>query len=205
VDIDLDGKSRGLTKIVSDFCNEHEFSFRVAKDTSTVERCMIDYGDKEHPLKVEASYRRMEIPESNIAVVNGITTYNIDTLCGMKISAYLDRDKIRDLYDIVFLCNKYYDQLSPQRIESMRDAFEYKGVTYFDYITKTQPDDLIDVGKLADSFLDAYEKLGLLLEKEELEVMEQNGHDTVSADDISIIEAGNWSVEHDDYGYDPVD
>jgi predicted nucleotidyltransferase component of viral defense system len=186
VDIDLDGKSRGLTQIVSNFCDKHGFSFRVAKDTSIVERCMIHYEDNQHPLKVEVSYRRMEIPENNIAVINGIKTYNIDTLCGMKVSAYLDRDKIRDLYDVVFLCNKYYDQLSPQRIESMRDAFEYKGVTYFDYITKTQPDELIDVEKLADSFLDAYDKLGLLLEEEELEVIEKNGLDAIPDDDVDV-------------------
>ena len=177
VDIDLDGKSKGLIHIVNDFCNEHDFSFRIAKDTNTVERCMINYGDNEHPLKVEASYRRTDIPESDTTIIKGIKTYNIDALCGMKVSAYLDRDKIRDLFDVTFICNKYYDKLSSQTIGILRNAFEYKGVTYFDYITKAQPDELIDASKLADSFLDAYDKLGLLLEKEELEIIENNEED----------------------------
>ena len=171
VDINLDGKSKGLVQIVSDFCNEHDFSFTVANDTNTIERFMINYGDNEHPLQIEASYRRTEIPESDTTVVSGIKTYNIDALCGMKVSAYLNRDRIRDLYDVTFICNKYYDNLSSQTIGAMRNAFEYKGVTYFDYITKTQPDELINTSKLADSFLDAYEKLGLLLEKEEKEII----------------------------------
>jgi len=136
----------------------------------------------------------IEIPESNITIINGIKTYSIDTLCCKKVSAYLGRDRIRDLYDMVSICNKYYDQLSLQTIGFLRNALEYKGVTYFDYVTKTQSDKLIDAGKLADSFLDAYDKLGLLLEKEELEVIERNGKTSVYdvADDVDS------EVDHDD-------
>jgi predicted nucleotidyltransferase component of viral defense system len=172
-DIDLDGRSKGLVAQVDSYCAENGYSYRVAKDTATVERCLINYGNDQHPLKVEASYRRGEMPESETTTINDIKVYTIDQLCIMKTGAYEGRDKIRDVYDVAFICNNYFDKLSPQAVSSMRSALEHKGIVQLDYIVKTQPDELIDADKLADSFLDAYERLGLLLDDDEKEFIEK--------------------------------
>jgi predicted nucleotidyltransferase component of viral defense system len=172
VDIDLDGREKGLPALVEGFCTENGFSYRVAKDTDTVERCMVDYGNAGRPLKIEASYRRREIPVEETKIVNGILVYGIEVLCAMKINAYASRDRIRDLYDLTFIYNNYYDALSPQTIALLRGAVEHKGIAQFDYVVKNQPDELIDSDKLAMDFLTMYDQLGLLLDKSERDLLQ---------------------------------
>jgi hypothetical protein len=171
-DIDLNGKVKGLAAVVDGYCAEKGYSYRTAKDTATVERCFINYGNVGKPLKIEASYRRMEIPSEETEMVNGIRVYGIEPLCVMKINAYSGRDKIRDLYDVTFICNNYFDRLSPQTIALLRGAVEHKGIAQFDYVVRNQPDELIDSDKLASDFLTMYNRLGLLLDENERELLE---------------------------------
>jgi hypothetical protein len=175
-DIDLDGREKGLTALADSFCGEKGYSFRVAKDTAIVERCFINYGNDGKPLKIEASYRRLVIPAEEVTVINGIRVYGIDPLCVMKINAYAGRDKVRDLYDLTYICNNYFDRLSKQTIGLLRGAVEHKGVEQFDYVVRNQPDELIDSDKLAYDFLKMYDKLGLMLDESERELLE-NGVD----------------------------
>jgi predicted nucleotidyltransferase component of viral defense system len=161
-DIDLDGSKRDIQEHVEKFCEIHHYTFRIAKDTDTVKRYMIQYGNAEHPLKLEISYRTKEFQAEYITNINGIKVYTIDQLCRMKSNAYIARDKIRDLYDVVFIYMHHQNSLSPQTVEQLKDAIAYKGIEQFDYIIRNQRDSLIDPEKLANNFLDMYDKLGLL-------------------------------------------
>jgi len=172
-DIDLDGKEKGLPALVKEFCDENGYIYRVAKDTSTVERCLVNYGYSGKPLKIEASYRRREIPAEETRVINGTRVYCIDALCVLKTNAYSGRDKIRDLYDITFICNNYFNELAPQTIALLRSAVEYKGIEHFDYIVRNQPDELINIDKLAGDFLKMYDRLGLLLDENDKKFLEK--------------------------------
>ena len=165
VDIDLDGREKGIEAYVESFCRENNYSYRVAKDTTTVERYMVDYGNAGRPLKIEVSYRRAEIPDGETETIKGIKVYGIDPLCGMKINAYSGRDRVRDLYDLTFIFINYNDRLSPQTIALLRGAVAHKGIAQFDYVVRNQPDELIDSDKLADDFLTMYDRLGLLLDE----------------------------------------
>lgn len=166
-DIDLDGKDKNILAIVDSFCKISDFSYRVAKDTDTVKRYMINYGNICKPLKIEASFRRKEIGQEDTTKIKDIYVYNIEALCVMKANAYTSRDKIRDLYDLSFICNTFFDQLSPQVISLLRSAIEYKGIEQFDYIIREQKDELIDNSKLADDFLKMHDRLGLLYDESE--------------------------------------
>lgn len=162
-DIDLDGKNnRNIKKIVDDFCKINNYKYRIAKETDTVKRFMITYNNEERPLKIEVSYRRKEIRNNEITKINGILVYNINEICLMKASAYSGRDKIRDLYDICYICNNYWDELSKDVKSFIRVAVEYKGLEQFEYIIKDQKDELIDNKKLEEDFLKMYDKLGIL-------------------------------------------
>lgn len=166
-DIDLDGRAKELTQWVEKFCLENGYSFHIAKSTDTVERCMLNYGNIERPLKIEASYRRKEISADETDKINGIQVYRIEQLCIMKIYAYTNRDKIRDLYDVTFIFSNYHDCLSSQTLALLRGAVEYKGVEQFDYVIQNQQDELIDSNKLSEDFLNMYDGLGLLYEQNE--------------------------------------
>ncbi|MDR3270246.1 MAG: nucleotidyl transferase AbiEii/AbiGii toxin family protein [Peptococcaceae bacterium] len=174
-DIDLDGRVKGLIELVGSFCKKYGYEYRVAKQTDTVERCMIHYGNEGKPLKIEASYRRREIAVSETQVIDGILVYGIEELCVMKVNAYSGRDKIRDLYDVTFICKQYFDCLSTQTVALLRNAIEYKGIEQFDYIIRDQNDELIDNDKLAEDFLAMYDRLGLMYDRSEYEDEEQTG------------------------------
>ena len=166
-DIDLDGKHRkDIISIIDEYCKVNNYSFRIGKETDTVKRCFIDYGDIGHKLKVEASFRRKDFDDSEIKTINGITVYSINELCIQKSGAYAARDRIRDLFDLTFITNQYYNELNPFVRSTLRNAIEYKGLEQFDYIVKDQPDELIDLNVLAENFLKMFDKLGILSEQE---------------------------------------
>ena len=96
-DIDLDAKNKGIIPIIEAYCIKNKYSLRVSKDTHIGERCFINYGNDERPLKIETSHRRKDIPADELNIVNGILTYKIDPLCIMKTNAYLNRDRTRSL------------------------------------------------------------------------------------------------------------
>ena len=77
----------------------------------------------------------------------------------------MSRDKIRDLFDVSFIADKYYDQLSPDAKDMLAMALEYKDLGQFDYLIRTQSDPLIDPVQLKDRFLSTLDKVGLLQEE----------------------------------------
>jgi predicted nucleotidyltransferase component of viral defense system len=170
-DIDMDGQDTDIESIVSSFCENKGFTYRVGKDTATVKRYFLNYGNIGKPLKVEVSFRKKHISADETRKINGILVYDIDTLCRMKTNAYSSRDKIRDLYDVTFICNHYYDDLSSQTISQMQEALSYKGIEQFDYILREQQDELIDENKLAADFLLMFDKLELLYDEREKDIV----------------------------------
>lgn len=169
-DIDLDGKSKNIEDIVKRFCLNNNFVYRVAKNTNTVKRFMINYGNVSKPLKIEVSYRKAIINSTETSKINGIVVYNIDTLLLMKTNAYVGRDKLRDLFDVCFICNNYHNELSDTVLFNLRNALEYKGLEHFDMIVNQQEDELIDNDKLAEEFLKMHDLLGLLQNEPEQEI-----------------------------------
>lgn len=161
-DIDLDCRKQDIKEIVRRFCQAKGFEMRVAKDTPSVKRCYINYGQDQTPLKVEVSYRDQTLDSQQYPQINGIKVYSIEDLAIKKNSAYQGRDKIRDLFDLSFICNHYLDQLSPTTIKTIRENVMYKGIEQFDFLLATQEDSLINKDQLAVDFLEMHEKLGLL-------------------------------------------
>lgn len=165
IDLDAPGESspRGRFKEeIRRICEENGYSYRIAKDTATTQRAYINYGDPSKPLKVEVSYRRKEIPRDLVCVRDGIKVYTLDEMARLKAAAYNGRDKIRDLYDVSFICTHYYEKLSVSARDALRTALEYKDLEQFDYIIQTQRDELIDPDALETMFLESFDKLGLL-------------------------------------------
>lgn len=80
----------------------------------------------------------------------------------MKLNAFNHRDKIRDLYDIIFIYQNYKKILPAILIEQLRDAFAHKGIEQFDFLIKYQQDELINTDELANNFLNTFNELGLL-------------------------------------------
>jgi hypothetical protein len=172
--IDLDsqnGKTKTLLGLVEDFCADHDYQFHIAKDADFVQQYMVNYGNAEKPLKIGASSRQREIEDEFTTVINGIRVYDISKLCGMKWFSYASRDRLRDLYDVAFIYNHYFEQLSPETVSSLCLSIPYKGIDYFDYLLRTQDDRLIDKDRLTDDFLKMFNHLGFRLDENERQLI----------------------------------
>lgn len=97
-----------------------------------------------------------------------IRSYPIDTLAQMKMTAFMSRNRIRDLYDVLYIANNYWEELSQPIQRLYRTGFLEKGIEQFDLICATQDDDLIDKDSLAESFLKALDKAKIAHTTEEI-------------------------------------
>ncbi|MEG0360625.1 MAG: nucleotidyl transferase AbiEii/AbiGii toxin family protein [Longicatena sp.] len=161
-DIDLDSTNKNIEKYVDDFCKANNYMYRKAKDTNTTKRFQIHHSENMKPLKVEILYRQKQIDETKTEILNGVCVYKINELFGMKMNAYNSRDKIRDLYDVVYIMKNFKERISLEKLDMFKDVLSYKGLEQFDYLIKTQKDELINNEKLASDFLDVFDKLDLL-------------------------------------------
>ena len=152
-DIDLDSK-RDLDSYLTAFCEKENYELFIKKNTDTTKRYTIHYNnDNENILKIEISHRNKENLYDKVKI-DGITTYSIDNLFSMKLSALSGRTKIRDLYDICFIYNNFKDKLSNTNIILLDNNLSQKPADYFEYLIKTQGDDeFIDNEKFEDSYL----------------------------------------------------
>jgi hypothetical protein len=144
---------------------------RIAKNTDTVKRVFLNYGVENRPLKIEASYRKNEISKDDFSIIGDVAVYSINALALQKTLAYAGRDKIRDLYDLTFICKEHYHELDKEAVAAVREVLAYKGLEHFDYLINTQSDELINSEKLASDFLDVYDKLGLIVDSDEKELV----------------------------------
>jgi len=112
------------------------WNVRVAKDTPTVFRVMLDYGAQTmtggaYPLKIEVSARNKKMLKNGIYIpvqVNGITVYSIETIAAMKVATFSQRDKIRDLFDIGFLLQNYPAIFDKNQLIAILENISYKGL-----------------------------------------------------------------------------
>jgi len=161
-DIDLDSANKGaILKITDRFCSKYGLSYRAAKDTNTVKRYLIDYGGSKK-LKVEISYRSGRVTADRVTKINGILVYKLDSLFSMKLSAFLGRSKLRDMYDICFMYKRYKRYIQKEQIYSLADALAFRRIEYYDFLISEQSDELIDNNKLANDYLDMFNDLGLI-------------------------------------------
>lgn len=136
-DIDLDAKTNNMNvaKILKANKNFKDYNITIKKDTDTVFRAMLDYGRQSHlgnyPLKIKASSRNKTFLQQGILTytnIDGVNVYNISELIDMKIAAFNGRDKIRDLYDLNFLLNKYFEHFDHKQLWQINERIAYCGV-----------------------------------------------------------------------------
>jgi predicted nucleotidyltransferase component of viral defense system len=166
-DIDFDGYIDGMENIVASFTKETGTHYRTAKNTPTVQRYFIHYENTHRiepkPLKIEVSYRsKWSDAKPFVTGINGISTYEINTQLRLKLGAFMGRDKIRDLYDIVFIGLTYGHSLNQTSLFDLKNALATRGLEHFDYVVKNQSDELINPQQLENNLLQLWSNLGLL-------------------------------------------
>jgi predicted nucleotidyltransferase component of viral defense system len=162
IDLDVLHKLPAMTfaRRMEQIASSLRMGVREGKMTDVVQRVFLDYGNEDRPLKVELSQRSVA-DGKDVVVRQGVQVYSISRLATLKSRAYLQRDKIRDLYDLTFIGTEYFAQLDDRAVDDLRGAFEYQNYDHFDYLTSTQDDPLIDKGVMETRFLQTLSNLGL--------------------------------------------
>ena len=135
-DIDLDSKSNNMdiAKMLKSNRDFRDCNITIKKNTDTVFRVMLDYCGQSHlgnyPLKIEVSNRnKIFLQQGALTYTNiyGVNVYNISELIDMKIAAFNGRDKVRDLYDLNFLLNKYPENFDHKQLWQINERIAYCG------------------------------------------------------------------------------
>ena len=169
-DIDLDGpKGRNwdFDIIIESFAIDSDIPFVHNKNTNTTDRYFLHYNGDIRPLKIETSFREQYINPDNIVKVNGIQTYELSVLTEKKVKAFDQRDKLRDLYDLIFICKEKWNDIDDRAKENIKDSFSHKGIEYFETIVEVQKDEFIDSKKLEEDFIDIWDKIELSKDDDE--------------------------------------
>ncbi len=100
------------------------------KDTETVKRMMVSPHRENFKVKVEISLRNYKPILSSKEIGASLRVYDINDLFQQKINAFVGRHTARDLYDIGFIVEKYYDFLLPGLKKSLFNVFSSKDEIY---------------------------------------------------------------------------
>ena len=126
-DLDFDStKPLNLQKRINDSAKKLGIKVKaihLKKDTPTTKRYVIQY-KSEHglsSLKIETSFRSKEISNQDITKINGIKTYKISALINQKLGAANNRTKVRDLFDLNFMSDKYHSSFSTKQIDKLKE------------------------------------------------------------------------------------
>jgi predicted nucleotidyltransferase component of viral defense system len=122
----------------------------IKKNTETTKRYMVHYGaargregSQSYPLKVECSMRSREIADADVTIKNGIRVYVIGKLAELKAGAFVSRERARDIYDMVFLTERYPEKLKQETWDAIKNHVSTRGIDAlcdsFDDERKTDP------------------------------------------------------------------
>ena len=148
---------------ISDLLEVHNWKYKLTECTDEKLVYEIDYSGTK-PLKIEISYTsKFGYYDNFYQNEDGIRAYTINDLALFNVRALIGASNIRDVYDMIYICLNYWDELSPFNKENIRHLFEFKDANeYMDYVCSTQVDDDIDKMVLRVSFNDMLKKIGLV-------------------------------------------
>lgn len=172
-DIDLDIRNQANMNFINKLKYHRNFKnwkISIKKDTETVFKIMIDYGNISdlglYPLKIEASRRNSKLLEKNILQykkIDNVNVYEIFELIKMKATAFSGRDKIRDFFDLAFLFKNYKKSFNETILMQIYEKIQYAGVDelnllLMDEFNKNHLVENIDFSHFSQNFLSDIEK-----------------------------------------------
>ncbi|CAM3107593.1 nucleotidyl transferase AbiEii/AbiGii toxin family protein [Streptobacillus felis] len=148
-DIDLDSKTNNLNILskLENYSkkNNKNWKFNIKKNTDTVFRIMLDYGEKNekglYPLKIEISNRNKNLIINNVlnyTIINGVNVYNLEEILSMKTRAFNNRDKIRDFYDISFYIEKEPIKFNENDLLNIKEKLDYTDMEVFEKLLNNE-------------------------------------------------------------------
>lgn len=154
-------------------CTERGYGDGIERDTDAQKRFSNNDRNVEKILPIENACKGKNIDECNCTCINDLRAYNIDDLALRKGAAYQYGNRLKDLYDVCYICGHYLDDLSPYVLEQLKINMGINGIRQCEYVINTQEDDSVDKNRLVRDYLAVYDKLGLLMDEEERAIIAQ--------------------------------
>jgi domain of unknown function (DUF1814) len=114
---------------------------RAGKTTDTTRKYFLHYRqDVKRPLKAEFSYRQgQQIDEDDVVTVDGIRTYRLEKLTGLKIDAFASRTKARDIFDVSYHLERHPDHISNHDLLRIGQTIDIRGMDGFEDLMMLDP------------------------------------------------------------------
>jgi predicted nucleotidyltransferase component of viral defense system len=168
-DVDLDAiPGISLRQFIAGYCEMKGFEIPHNKypRSEIRETYNLHYAGDARYIKIEVSHRPSYLTQEATVSKDGVLVYDIDNLAILKTLAYTGRAKARDLYDVAFIVNEYFDNLSEQTKQMIYTAFAYnEGMERVDWIIVTDPDPYVAVNKIYDRVIRMFDQLDILDEE----------------------------------------
>lgn len=129
----------------------------IKKDTDTVRRYRIVYAG-DISLKLETSLRGTP-NDDDLIERNGILTYKIGRLAKQKLSALKGRTAARDLHDVVYLYEHYFESFDDNDLQDVNDLYENQSEILDEYNAAYSEDTILSTSDLLldlSKFIDLY-------------------------------------------------
>ncbi len=121
----------------------------VTKDTKTVRRYRINYGDGIN-LKLDTSLRGT--PDDNhLTELNGILTYKIDQLIKQKLNALNSRTAARDLHDVIYLYEHFLDNFGEDEMAEITALYNNQSSILEEYTSAYSEDPIFSISDLLEN------------------------------------------------------
>jgi len=120
----------------------------VTKDTQTVKRYRIIYAGDIN-LKLETSLRGTPKDEDLIEL-NGILTYKIEKLIQQKLRALNGRTAARDLHDVIYLYDQYFDSFEEGDLAEVEALYRNQSAVIDEYNSAYSEDTILSTSDLLD-------------------------------------------------------
>jgi predicted nucleotidyltransferase component of viral defense system len=91
------------------------------KNTKTVKRYRVEYGASKS-LKIETSMRGTP-DENELVYINEILTYKMSALIKQKLAALQGRTTARDLHDVIFMFDRYFEEFDQEKTAAIIDLY----------------------------------------------------------------------------------
>jgi hypothetical protein len=148
-------------------CEELSYSCHVDLLSDDVKCMLVNYGDDEHQIKVEAFWNR-SWSAGKIRKVEGMQTYTDVILFEQILRAYNEYPKIARLWDLMFLYERFAKDAPNSQSVRLKDVLASKGLEHTKWVIASQSSDLPKSALLL-KVLEVYQQLGLDGTRAELE------------------------------------
>ncbi len=162
IGLEFDSATEDVLPYAERYCKEHRLPYGFG------------YPDRIYPSEMNSLAENgmicsgtRNVPERDTCFLNGIRVYKIDRIASMKLVACTDLPGILDLYDFVYICKNYGDEIPHALTLAWGDFMAFRGMDFLKFHINYQRNLPIDLYKLKEDVLQLADRFGIQLDSDD--------------------------------------